>query len=142
MATNHKYDKYIHQPPHLSFWSANARISNLIDLEGIFSYRHGSRGYFMISPTGPKGWKKESPLTAVLKALLGMSGPCGRSHRFHPQYGDAGTWSLAPGRKETLGPGAACSLLSAFLPPSSVMGRLRPVPSVWASLLPGLQSLR
>lgn len=47
MATNHKYDKYIHQSGTFLFWSANVRISNLMDFEGIFSYGLGSREYIL-----------------------------------------------------------------------------------------------
>lgn len=58
----------------------------------------------MISPIGPKGRKKESPLTTVLRALQGMSRPCGQSHGFYLHSGDTGMRSLALGRKETSRP--------------------------------------
>lgn len=42
-----------------------------MDLEGIFSYRLGSRQYFMISPTGLKRKEKESPFATVLRGIPG-----------------------------------------------------------------------
>ena len=42
-----------------------------MDLEGIFSYGLGSREYFMISLMGPKGRKKESPFTKLLRGTPG-----------------------------------------------------------------------
>lgn len=40
-----------------------------MDLEGIFSYRLRSREYFMIRLIGPKGRKKESPFSSVLRGI-------------------------------------------------------------------------
>lgn len=111
-------------------------------VEGILSYRHGSRESFMISSADPEGWEKESLSPKVLKALQGVSRQWPKPLILPARWGHRHR-SPASGGKET--PGAMACLLPAlaFLPQShgSLTRRPRPVLGVRASLLLGRRRL-